>query len=144
MVEDVGAQKGRLQTPFVFKQRFGHVEEARLDVDGFAVGRGGTVVGELTEVLREAAAEVDESGILVQASQDDGVQWVLGKGAYEEAEKTNARVWADGVGAALLDGEVSERFREGWDLGQGEKGARGNPITISATWDAISSSGILE
>ena len=113
LVEDVGTQKGRLQAPFIFEQRFGHVEEARLEVDGFAVGRGGAVVGELADVLGEAAAEVDEGSVLVQAGQDGGVQWVLGEGAYEEAEKTDARVWADGVGAALLDGEKSDgkRFR---------------------------------
>ncbi len=61
--------------------------------------------------MGEAAAEVDEGGVLVQAGQDDGVQWVLGEGAYEEAEKANTRVWADGVGAALLDGEISDGKR---------------------------------
>ena len=110
-IEDVGAQERRLQAPFVSEQRFAHVEEARLEVDGFAVGRGGAVVGELADVLGEAAAEVDEGGVLVQPGQDSRVDWVLGEGTYEGAEKTDARVWADGIGTAMLDGLMVSGFQ---------------------------------
>ena len=76
-VEDIGTEERGLQSTIVSKQSFGNFKEPRFQIDGFAVVRGGTVVSELTDILGEAAAKVDEGGVLVETGQDGGVQRVL-------------------------------------------------------------------
>ena len=56
LVKNVGGLERGLQAAAIFEESLGEVEEAGLEVNGYAVACGGAVMGELANVLCETAA----------------------------------------------------------------------------------------
>lgn len=104
--EEVRDDEAAAEGAVVAEEVVAEVDEARFEVEAVEVPRGGAVGDEFAQVLREAAAEVEEGlrGVVgAEAGEDFGVEGVAAEAEVEEAVLADAGVRVDGEGAGALE-----------------------------------------